>query len=54
MSTCKEISGVCATAAEQHNSKKPVYFRSVNTMGFANFAYTLRVINEVQNEQYNK
>ncbi|CAN0446561.1 unnamed protein product, partial [Pylaiella littoralis] len=36
ISTCAHISGVCATVAEQHNSKKPVYFRSVNTMGFAN------------------
>lgn len=51
---CEDITGVRATVNEQYNSKKPVYFRSVNTMGFAYSAHTLGAVHEVQNEQHNK
>lgn len=54
LSGCFDIAGVNLTPHEQDHSKKPVHFRSVNTMNFPNFTYSLRVINEIQNEQYNK
>ena len=49
-----EIAGVNLNPHEQDNSKKPIYFRSINGMNFPNFAFALRVINERQNQGYNR
>ena len=53
-SGCLEIAGVNLNPHEQDHSKKPIYFRSINTMNFPNFTFALRVINERQNQGYNR
>ena len=38
-STCLEIAGVNLNPHEQDHSKKPIYFRSIDTMTFPNFTF---------------
>lgn len=52
--TCDELAGINLNPHEQDHSKKALYLRSLNTMTFSNFTFALRVINERQNQGFNR
>lgn len=54
LSMCTEIAGVNPNRHEQNHSRKGIHLRSLNNMVFATFTYSLRLINEVQNEENNR
>eukprot|EP00752_Nemacystus_decipiens_P015187 g13523.t1 len=54
LTTCKDIGGVNLTRHESDHGVKAMYLRSINNMTFANFTYSLSVINELQNRKYNR
>lgn len=53
LTTCRDIGGVNLTRHESDHGIKAMYLRSINNMTFANFTYSLSVINELQNRKYN-
>lgn len=54
LGSCTQLAGVNLNSHEQNHSKKKKYLRMLNVMKFDRFAFTVTLINEVENEIINR
>lgn len=54
LETCEELAGVNLNPHKQNRSKKEWYLGSLNVMGCDSFAFTVTLLNELENQSINR